>query len=354
MAQFIVNHVALKAMTATVPKDVVDNMTQEIAVLGPSSEERKAFIDTTGIRQVRFAPPDVCASDLAVHTGKHLLEAMNVEPDGIDLLIFLTQTPDYLGIPPTATILQHRLGLSTGCAAYDITHNCAGFMLGVQAAVCAAACGLRVLLLIGETLSRTQSFKEKQGGIMFGDAAAACLFAPSETATPIYFSLNSDGKEYDAIIIEGGGYRNMASLETLRERVDVDGEIRTLHHGRMDKMRVFDFAMGAALPDIKNTLSYAKCPVEDIDKFYVHQANKQIVERIARKLKVEDARMPLSIDRFGNTSTVSVPLGMVADLGDDAKHDVGKVLWSAFGGGLAWGTIILDVNDCFIGKLTEC
>lgn len=353
MSFLALENVAVSGITACVPKRIIDNLTQDCLRFAPTPEERRKFVDSTGIRRLRFAEPEVCGSDLACQAGEDLLTALKVDRGSIDQLIFLTQTPDYLGIPPTACILQHRLGLATRCSAYDLTHNCGGFVVALQAAMCAAAAGMRVLLLVGETLSRTGSMAERQGGLMFGDAAAALLIERREGAGKVFFSLGNDGKDFDAIIIEAGGYRRMASAETLRERIDADGELRTSHQGRMDKMRVFDFAMGTVAPSMRAMLEYAGLAAEEMEKFYVHQANLQIVEYLRRKMRADSVRMPLSLDEFGNTSTVSVPLGIAADLGDGRKHSPGKVMFTAFGGGLAWGNCILELRDCYIGAATE-
>ncbi len=350
MALVTLNNVGISGICACVPPKVIDNATFSKV---HTEKEAKKLIRATGIKERRFADEGVCGSDFCVQAGKKLLADMQIDPASIDLLIYLTQTPDYMMIPPTSCILQDRLGLPHSTGAYDMNMNCSGFIYALNAAFSHAMTGMRVLLLVGETLSRTNCDTNKAAGLLFGDAGAALLIEKNEKFGPSFFSLNTDGSLYRAIMLEAGGYRLPASEETLKVRTYEDGSYHNLHTGTMDGMAVYDFTQREVLPDIRRVLDYARAATNDIRYFFFHQANKMIIDMFAMELDIAGAEIPISLDRYGNTSTVSIPLGISADYGHDAVFSFGKTLLSAFGGGLSWGSCILNIDNCYIGKVED-
>ena len=317
-------------------------------------DDLKKKVKLTGVEYRRFASDGQCASDFAEAAGNRLLDDLHIPRESIDILIFLTQTPDYLGIPPTSCILQNKLHLPQSTAAFDINMNCSGFVYALSTAFAySSTTKTRVLLLIGETLSKVTSPKDKTGALLFGDGGAAVLIDYDENSNTSCFSLNTDGANYTAIMIPDGGYRNQITKESLELREYPDGSIRRMNHGVMDGMRVFDFTQEVVVPDVKKVLNEAKKTKDDIDYYFFHQANKFMINLFAMELDVEKEKCPISIDRFGNTSTVSIPLGIVADFGENKIKDFGTVIFSAFGGGLSWGTACLELNNCYVAKLEE-
>ncbi len=317
-----------------------------------SEKEIKKIIRATGICERRFAKEHQCGSDFACQAGKALLGAMKVTPEEIGILIYLTQTPDYMLIPPTSCILQHRLGLPETTAAFDINMNCSGFVYALSTAMSYASCGTKVLLLAGETLSKVFPPSDKATGLLFGDGGAAVLLE-SKPDEESFFSLNTDGSEYEAILVEAGGYRLPASPETVQMRIYEDGSRRSLHHGRMDGMKVFDFTQRRVLPDLKKILEFSQKDLSDVDWFLFHQANKFMLDLFVMELGINKDKVPISLGHFGNTSTVSIPLGIAARFGDNQTHSLGTVAMSAFGGGLSWGTAVLSLENCYIHEIVE-
>lgn len=349
MALLKIPGAAVRGIAACVPETHVDNTTFTDYF---SEKEIKKIIRATGIRERRFAREHECGSDFAGRAAEALLKAMKIEPYEIGILIYLTQTPDYMLIPPTSCILQHRLGLAETTAAFDINMNCSGFVYALSTAMSYAAHGMKTLLLVGETLSKVFPPSDKATGLLFGDGGAAIL-VESKADEISCFSLNTDGAEYDAILVEAGGYRLPASPETVQMRSYEDGSRRSLHHGRMDGMRVFDFTQQRVLPDLKKVLEFSRTSLSDVDYFFFHQANKFMLDLFAMELGVDKDKVPISLDRFGNTSTVSIPLGIAARFGDNQHHSLGTVAMSAFGGGLSWGSAVLSVEDCYIHEILE-
>lgn len=345
------SHARIVGIAACVPQQTVSNSAYTDVY---TEKELKKIIKSTGIQQRRFASETECGSDFAFAAAEKLIRDLMISRDSIDLLIYLTQTPDYLLIPPTSCILQDRLRLSRKTGAFDINMNCSGFIYALSTAFAfASATEGRVLLCCGETLSKVFSAKDKTTSLLFGDGGAAVLIDYTAEKNKSFFSLNTDGGNYSAIIIPEGGYRNPITEQSLIPIEYEDGSVRQMNQGCMDGMRVFDFTQNVVIPDIRELFNASRITKDDITYFFFHQANKFMINLFAAELDIPREKCPISLDRFGNTSTVSIPLGIVSDFGKDATRDLGKVIFSGFGGGLSWGTTCLDLNNCYIASLQE-
>lgn len=343
--------VGITAMSAAVPRTVINNY--EYTEYFPA-EQVKEVVDKVGIYERRFADEDTCSSDLCFAAAEKLLNDNAIDRSEIDLLVFISQTPDYR-MPATSILLQHRLGLSQSCVAFDINLGCAAFCYGLSVVYGMMQSGniRKALLLDGETRSKVYSPKDRRSAFIFGDAGAAALIERNEKFGKSWFSLNSDGSRGDLIMIKGGGYRHPSSMETLTERVvDEYGNIRSDEQGYMRGGDVFKFVIVEIPRDIKKTLSIAGLTKDDLDYYVFHQANNFINSYIAKKMKLDTEKIPSTIAKFGNTSSVSVPLTIVSELRD--KLDGQKnLLLSAFGVGMCWATGIVPFVDCRISEIVE-
>ena len=211
----------------------------------------------------------------------------------------------------------------------------------------------KALLLDGETRSKVYSPKDRRSAFIFGDAGVAALIERDAKFSHSWFSLNSDGSRGDLIMIPGGGYRHPSSTETLKERViDEYGNIRSDEQGYMRGGDVFNFVIREIPHDIRKTLEYARKSKDDMDYIVFHQANNFINSYIAKKMKLDSEKIPSTIAKYGNTSSVSVPLTIVSELRD--KLDGNKtLLLSAFGVGMCWATGIVPFVDCKISEIVE-
>lgn len=351
MSLMTFENVEIKGISAIVPKMIIDN-TNYANIF--TAKEIENTIKTTGIAARRFASKDVCSSDLCFEAAEKLIKDMNIERDSIDLLIFLSQTPDYHQ-PATAPSLQHRLKLSKQCASFDINLACSGYIYGLSTAFSyASQIGIdNVLLLVGETLSKIISKDDKATSLLFGDAGSATLIGKSKKKTPSYFSLNSDGSGSEVLKILGGGYRNRSSEDTIKLKKFEDGSVRSDEHLFMDGMEVFNFTMREVPKDIKRILQHAENTLEDIDYIVFHQANKFMTDFFAKKLKYPIQKVPYSLQKFGNTSAVSIPLTIVSELKDRLYENNLKLVMTGYGGGLSWGTALINMKDVFISELLE-
>ncbi len=352
MALLQFDNVGISAMAACVPHTVIDNYryTQYF-----SEEDVRKVVDKIGIYERRFADAKTCSSDLCFAAAERLLKETGIERNEIDLLVFLSQTPDYR-MPATSIILQERLGLKKSVVAFDINLGCSGFLYGLSViySLMQQQNLHKALFLDGETRSKVYSPKDRRSAFLFGDAGVAALIERGEKFGKSYFSLNSDGSKADLIRIEGGGYRHPSSLDTLRERVvDEYGNIRNDEQGYMRGSDVFNFVIVEIPKDIKRLLDVTNINKDDVDYYVFHQANEFINSYIAKKLKLDFAKIPSTIHKYGNTSSVSVPLTIVSELREQLCHSDKRLLLSAFGVGMSWGTAILHFADCHICNIVE-
>lgn len=352
MAILQYKNVGITAMAACVPHTVIDNYkyTQYF-----SEEEVRKVVDKVGIYERRFADKNTCSSDLCFAAAEKLFVDNQIDRSEIDLLVFVSQTPDYR-MPATSIILQERLKLNNSVIAFDINLGCSGFLYGLSTVYSfMQQKGLRkALLLDGETRSKVYSPKDRRSAFLFGDAGVAALIERNEKFGNSYFSLNSDGSRADLIMIKGGGYRHPSSLDTLKERVvDEFGNIRSDEQGYMKGADVFNFVIVEIPRDIKRLFQFAEIEKEQVDYYVFHQANDFINSYIAKKLKLDTERIPSTIHKYGNTSSVSVPLTIVSELKSQLKETDKTLMLSAFGVGLTWGTAIVPFSDCHISDVVE-
>lgn len=349
MAILKYNDIGIAAIAACVPSKVEYN--KDLGYFMSEEEIQKA-IQNIGIEERRVAEKDVCASDLCFKAAEKLMEDNNIDKSTIDALIFVSQTSDYHQ-PATAPILQYRLGLSKGTLSFDINLACSGYVYGLSTAY-AYACqpGInRVLLLVGETMSKIVSRRDKVNTPLFGDAGTATLVEKGEYGKSV-FSLHSDGSGSEVMMIPDGGFRNPTTADSLAEETDSNGDVRTRLQFRMDGMAVFNFGMSEEPRDVKNLLAEAGLELSQLDLLIYHQANKFMTDFFTKWLKFDKAKTPYSIRKFGNTSSASIPLTVVTEVKE--KYPERKnVIFSGFGAGLSWGSVLLDLRQCKISELEE-
>jgi 3-oxoacyl-[acyl-carrier-protein] synthase III len=351
MAFLTFNNVGITGMAAAVPKTIIDNYSHDKFF---PKEDIKDIIEKIGVKQRRFADENTCSSDLCFAAAEKLIADMKIDRSEIDLLLFISQTPDYR-MPATSILLQNRLSLSPSTIAFDVNLGCSAFLYGLSIAFSMMEhSGLRkALILDGETRSKVYSQKDRKTAFLFGDGGIAALVERDRKFGESFFSLNSDGSRESLIKINAGGYRNMSSCETVKEKVvDEYGNIRSEENGYMNGADVFNFVIREVPKDFNRLLEYSKTIVTSIDYFVFHQANSYINGFLAKKLKLPEEKIPTTIEKFGNTSSVSIPLTIVSEL--KSKLDSPKkVLLNGFGVGLTWGTAVLNFDNCLISEIVE-
>ena len=351
MALLKYDGVGIRGLAAAIPSNIINNYeyTEHF-----KKEDVKDVVDKIGIYERRFTDDKTTSSDLCYAAAEKLLSDLDVDRSEIEMLIFVSQTPDYR-MPATSVILQDRLGLSNATLAFDLSLGCSAFVYGLSVVYSfMEKSGLKkALLLNGETRSKVYSAKDRMTAFIFGDAGVAALIERDEKYGESYFSLNSDGSRESLIKINGGGYRNPSSPETLKERVvDEYGNIRTDEHGYMNGADVFNFVIREIPKDIKRILKYAEKDKNDLDYYVFHQANNYINSYLGKKMKFDRAKIPATIHKYGNTSSVSIPLTIVSELKDSLKEEK-ELLLCGFGVGLSWASSILTLKDTYISDIVE-
>jgi 3-oxoacyl-[acyl-carrier-protein] synthase III len=315
-------------------------------------ENMRKFSQMTGVREVRRAHPAQTASDLAFLAAEDLLARTAVERERISLLLFVTQKPDHR-VPATAYVLQKRLHLESHCICLDLNLACSGYIYGLHTALsllhrspgCAGA-----LVLTGDTSMRTLSPMDRTVFPLFGDAGTATLLLPDEAAPSIGTGLWSDGSRFKSIITPSGAYRNPDG--ELERREWGDGIVRSDYDTHMKGKEIFEFSItdvpafvGRYLADIGKT-------PDDFDTFAIHQANLFILKQLARKNRLPSDKLPVSIDRFGNTSSNSVPLVLCDHFGSVVDRAL-RVFGCGFGGGLSLGCADFEMEAAQIFPVLE-
>ncbi|RXQ93863.1 ketoacyl-ACP synthase III [Ancylomarina salipaludis] len=341
--------IGIKSVSATVPKNIVETS----KLLDYHSEKHlTSFIETTGVKERRIADKDMCSSDLCYDAAINLFNESDIKTEEVGALIFISQTPDYR-VPGTSIIMQDRLKLSKSTLAFDVNMTCSGYIYGLFLAYSLANLhGVdNVLLLVGETLSKITSKRDKSTGLLLGDGGSATLISKGDKYGDSFFSLNTDGSSYESVIVPSGGFRNMSSEESLADKQDEEGNIRNDEQIRMDGMDVFSFAVSKIPKDIKRLLDFAGKDINDFDRFVFHQANKYMMKVIGKKAKLDASKMLFSIEKYGNTSGVSIPLTIADQKAHLQNNDL--LLLNGIGAGFSWGSAILNFVDCTVLNVNE-
>lgn len=311
-----------------------------------SSDEISKIIDNTGVEN-RHVVGKACSSDLCYEAAINLLSQLDCPLDSIDIVIFVSQTPDYV-LPATACVLQHRLGLSKNVMAFDINLGCSGYVYGLIVAAQLLCTGVfkRALLLTGDTISKLASPLDRSVAFLFGDAGAATLLEFDKVAPPIYFDYGTDGSGYDRLIVEGGGFRSsnksLSQSDFCCDEYDADNRMLS-----MDGAEVFSFTIDKVPKTILKTLEYAGWLSSDVDTYFFHQANGFMLKYLIKKLNIEPSKVPLILENFGNTSVASIPLALTLTLAsmDTSVLPSKKFVLTGFGVGFSWATIACTFND---------
>ena len=303
------------------------------------------FSAATGIKAMYKALPEQTAGDLAFSAAENLFSHVNIDRNKIGALLFVTQSPDYRR-PATACVLQHRLNLPTSCAAMDIGLGCSGFVYGLQTAMSLMEKSDMeyCLLLLGETASKLVDPLDKSIVMMYGDAGAAILLERKASAKSATL-LGSDGSRFKTIILPAGGFRDMYPRHD--RFMCSDGIERSLYDIYMEGTSVFSFSVSDVPKAIMDYLKETETQPENYDLFLFHQANHFIIKQLSKKLKLPSEKVPVSLDRYGNTGGISIPLTLCVNYGD---MDIGvkNVFMAGFGIGLSWGVTSAEIDTAKI------
>jgi 3-oxoacyl-[acyl-carrier-protein] synthase-3 len=351
MACFQIQNVQIQGIAAAVPRQRVSNLDLELL----SERERQQLVRTTGIEFRRIAPPQVCASDLCFQAASDLLQALEWDRESIDLLVFVSQSPDLL-LPGTASQLQVRLGLGKHLIAIDLNQGCAGYVYGLSVLASMLGGGhlRRGLLLVGDTITHALSPEDKSTVPIFSDAGSATAVEFNAGAAPMAFNLQTDGQGHRAICIPEGGSRIPFAATGLALQDFGGGIRRSGVHLAMQGLDVFNFALAEVAPNIRALLEFAGTDMHTPDAFVFHQANLLLNESIRRKMELPAEKVPYTLREFGNTSSATIPVTMVHCLADRLRSASSCLVLSGFGVGLSWGSVLVSLPPITCLPMIEC
>jgi 3-oxoacyl-[acyl-carrier-protein] synthase-3 len=308
-----------------VPDKVLTN--DELSKLVETSDEW--ITERTGIKERHIAAPGQAASDLALPAARQALEQAGLDPSELDLVVVATVTPDMF-FPSTGSLLASELG-APDAAAYDLSAGCTGFMYALAQAYGSVAGGLsRNALVVGaETLSKIINWHDRATCVLFGDGAGAVVIGRVSEGGFVGFELGSDGEGGKELSIPGGGSRNPSTAETVAQE---------MHFLQMNGREVYKFATRVLVASAEKLLDELDLTVEDVDLYIPHQANKRIIDYAASKLGIPEEKVFVNVDRYGNTSSASIPLCLAQGVREGRLHEGTRVLMTGMGAGLTWGS----------------
>lgn len=349
MAKWRINNVRMAGVAACVPENVV--RTEDIALMTP--EEAQVFNNTVGIRRRHIAPDSVCASDMCRKAAESLLEELGWERESIDVLIFESVTGDYR-TPPTSCLLQDRMGLPETTFCLDMPMGCCGCLYAITVGGNLLSSGnvRRALLLIGDTALRMGSMKDKSRVPLFGDCGTAMALEFDPEAPEIVVEFNTFGKGYEALMTPHGGFRHPATPESFIEEDFGNGIVRAPIHSLINGMNVFSFAISKPPKSVAQFMEIEQIDKDkDVDYFLIHQANKMIVDRVVKKLKLPQEKVPYNLEEYGNLGGASIPSLMVTRLREQLITYPQRLVMSSFGLGLSWATMSATLGPMVIPEL---
>lgn len=309
-----------------------------------TNKDLEKMIDTSdewitrrvGIKERHIAADDVPTSELAIKAAKDALEDAGLSAEEVELIIVATVTPD-MAFPATACILQERLGASKA-ATFDLEAGCSGFVYALSVAAQFITSGTfdNILVVGAETLSKITDWEDRGTCVLFGDGAGAAVVQPAESGGMLAFDLGADGSGGNTLYMPGGGSLNPADKLTIDEK---------MHFIKMEGNSVFKFAVRTMGQSSFDVLKKAGLKPEDIDLLIPHQANTRIIESAARRLKLPEDKVFVNLERYGNTSSASVPIALVEAKEEGMIKNGDIIVLVAFGAGLTWASTVIEWNE---------
>jgi 3-oxoacyl-[acyl-carrier-protein] synthase-3 len=327
----------IKAISYFLPEKVVTN--DDLVKEFPEWTVDK-IAGKVGVSERHIVSENETAADMATQAAEKLFTEHGIDRSLIDFVLLCTQSPDYY-LPTSACIIQNRLGLSTSCGALDFNLGCSGFVYGLSLAKGLIAGGIakNILLLTAETYSKHIHPKDKGNRTIFGDASAATLISTDGFATIENFSLGTDGRGAENLIVRKGGMRQP---DTLNDTVlDESGNLTSSDYLFMNGGEIFNFTAEAVPVLVQETLERNELKQDEIDMYIFHQANKYMMNYLRKLIDIEPERFYIFLENVGNTVSSTIPIAIYEALKEGKLH--GNVLLAGFGVGYSWGATVLKM-----------
>ena len=351
MAFLEIHNVAIRGISACVPKNVEEN--KDLPFYAPGEAEQ--VIAATGIERRHVTTPEQTASDLGLGAAEKLIEVLGWEKESIDILAFCTQNPDYQN-HPDSFVVHEKLGLTERTMCLDFYHGCPGWVVSLSAVSSMLSAGVikRAIFIDSDTVTKDYDSGNREERPLFGDAGTATALEYTPNAKPMYFNIGTLSEDGRALAREVGGYRTPYTLETLQKDLDRKAGLLTGQDGldAMDSMDVFSFAITKVPKAIKKLLAEYGIEIVNVDNLVLHQANKVILENIAKRLSVPMDKVPMGLKNYGNTTSASIPLSIVSERRDAMAGYQCNVV-CGFGTGLSWGAAYFETENVICPPVVE-
>ncbi len=305
-----------------------------------SNQDFEKMVDTsdewirtrTGIVERRIAEPQVASSDMAYEASLRAIESAAIDPADVDGIILGTVTPDYI-FPATSCFVQSRLGAKNAFA-FDLLAGCSGFIYALQVAkgLIEAGDAENILVIGAETLSRITDYKDRSTCILFGDGAGAAVLSKSEDSGILSIFLGANGDDWEKIILPAGGSRIPASEETVRNG---------LHYLKMKGNDVFKEGVKGLEFASLEAIKKADITTEQVDLFIPHQANYRIMDAVRKRLNLSPEKLFVNVDKYGNTSSASVPIALDEAVRSGRVHEDDLILFAVIGSGFTFASAVI-------------
>lgn len=334
------NKTTILGLAAVLPET---RLTNEDIARTFGERETASAVKMSGIRERRVTNAKQHASDLALTAAERLLQNKEFDRSLIDLLIFVSQTPDYR-IPTTASVIHGKLGLLETCATFDVNQACSAYpyALGIAHSMIASGVARYALILNADTLTKLIHPKDRSLVVLHGDGAAATLLGPCESGGGLEgFVLGTDGTGAKHLVVPAGGSRLACGPESAIERTDTAGCIRTDENLVMDGPAVFHFSVYKVPEAIEAAIKKLGLALDDIDLVVLHQANKTMMEMIYKRLHVPVDKRFFCLENMGNSSGPSTPIALAEAWRQKRIRPGSRTLMCSFGAGLTWGVAVI-------------
>jgi 3-oxoacyl-[acyl-carrier-protein] synthase III len=321
--------ISITGIGAYAPEHVITN--DDLSKMMDTSDEW--IVERTGIHERRIAADDQALSDLALPAARDALAQAGVDPETIDLVIVATVTPD-MAFPSAGAIIADELA-APAAAAYDLSAGCTGFMYAVAQGYGMVAAGLarHALVVGGDVLSRILDWSDRGTAVLFGDGAGAVVLERVSEGGFLGFELGADGSGGPQLYLPAGGSRSPATAETVAEHK---------HYVQMNGREVFKFATRVLVTSAEKVLAECGKTIDDVDVYIPHQANVRIIDHAAEKLGIPKEKIVVNVERYGNTSSGSIPLALVDAQAEGRLQEGALVLMTGMGAGLTWGSGLIE------------
>lgn len=325
------------------PDAILSN--DDLCKFAPSWTAEK-ILQKTGIAFRHISAEGETSVDLGIRAAQRLFDQHPDVKERVDYLIFCTQTPDYF-LPTSACLIQEALGLEKNIGAIDINQGCSGYVYGLSLAKGLIVSGVakNVLLITADTYTKLINQKDVSVRTLFGDAGTASLITQCDDDSSGIgsFVFGTNGAGAQDLIVPAGGFRTPSSQETSKEVTDTFGNVRSQNQLFMDGSKILVFGLSTIPKAVKSLLEKDGLDLDEIDHFIFHQASLLMLQKLAKKLGIEDRRMPLALEDTGNTVSSTIPIVLHKCLAEDRFKPGQKLLLAGFGVGLSWAACTIQL-----------